>query len=181
MSSILETRSRAFRRPIKPFRVAPRPNSPFAEGLVIDEPGLSSPIDQRTLPTIDGAGLTADEHRQVNGARNRAMGEYGRSCPDAEWAEIERVGRAAATDQLRIVLKARPGAPPLPAKPMPMGTVHTPKAARRRPYTTADVAWWVLNSPTRHDGYDVISLGARWDRMAQEALAESRLEVGLIA
>jgi hypothetical protein len=105
----------AFRRPVKPSRVSPRANADFATGL---EPlGLHSAIDSRTLPTIEGRGLTEAESTRVTGAQNRARTGYGMMAPDATFPEIERVATLAATDELRRCLKDRPAAKPLEAKP----------------------------------------------------------------
>lgn len=149
-------------RPTKPVRVAPRPDAPFGEGL--EERGLCCPIDQRPLPTINGQGLEQREFWRINGAQNRAMASYGFDCPEASQAEIERVGRLAATDELRRVLAERPAAPALKPVdgihnvdviPVPMGTTQTERPrgrcghhdhASRRPYRPyherQDEIWW---------------------------------------
>lgn len=80
----------------------------FAEG--IEEVGRHSPIDQRTLPTIGGLGLTEEENRRVNGARNRARAAYAAMAPEASEADLDRVARLAATDELRRTLALRPAA-----------------------------------------------------------------------
>ncbi|WP_406699168.1 hypothetical protein V5E97_09845 [Singulisphaera sp. Ch08] len=86
-------------------------------------PGRSTPIDSRTLPAIDGSGLTIQEWFRVNGCRNRAKAAYAVDSPMAEHDEIEYVGRKAAQDELRRTLKDRPVAPEL-AKPAPV--IETP-------------------------------------------------------
>lgn len=148
-------------RPVFPIRHTPRPVAPFAAG--IEPVGPHTPIDQRPLPTIYGAGLTEEETRRVTGARNRARAYYARECPDASDTELERVARLAATDELRRALKDRPAAPPLAIKVTPPVAPVTPAPAprphpqpRRMPYTAADLAWAAqeLNQDARD--YEVV-------------------------
>ncbi|WP_422928334.1 hypothetical protein [Singulisphaera sp. PoT] len=242
---------------VKPTRKSPRPDRPFGEGLLPDETPLSCPIDQRPLPNINGSGLTCEESRRINGAKNRAFAEYARSCPEASPAECDRVARKAAADEMRRLLKERPPAPPLKraedelevvllkdsemtdkecrrvvsafwrgfcdfenkhpgidaewcephgqkaademrwkisreralAKRGAEKAVETPVpapvakparvAGKSLPFTAEDAQWWAENSPTRNYGYEVLSMGRRWDRRANEAAAQHLLEVGL--
>ncbi|WP_422927005.1 hypothetical protein [Singulisphaera sp. PoT] len=141
---------------VKPTRVAPRREAAFGEGLE-DQPGLSCPIDQRPLPTIQGVGLTGEESRRVNGARNRAFAEYARSCPEATLPECDVVARKAAHDELRRLLKERPAAPALApvvevepevaVEPVPVvsprhTSIPIPKFARRPNHDRGDELWW---------------------------------------
>lgn len=96
--------------PIRETRVAPRPH------VRLEFPGLCTPIDQRTLPTIEGVGLEADELSRVNRARNRAMSVYRVDCSPSDLDLAESVGRAAAKDELRRTLRDRPHAKPLVVK-----------------------------------------------------------------
>lgn len=142
-------------RSVKPTRVAPKAAASFGEGLIVaDKPGRHTPIDQRTLPAIDGAGLTTEEWFVVNGRSNQVKAEYARSMPAATHAELHAVGQRAATDALRQVLKARPAAPELVVKAEPVKAdrwievemvplTRTParKSARFEP-STEDRLWW---------------------------------------
>ncbi|WP_422931412.1 hypothetical protein [Singulisphaera sp. PoT] len=246
-----------YQLPIKPTRVAPHHDRPFAEGVLPEETPLYCPIDQRQLPNINGSGLTCEESRRINGAKNRAFAEYARSCPEASLPECERVARKAAADEMRRLLKERPPAPPLKAaedelevvllkdsqmtdkearrvvsafwrgycdfenkhpgvdagwcephgqkaademrwrisreralakreaekaaqepEPAPV-TKPARKAGKTLPFSLEDAQWWAENSPTRNYGYEVLSMGRRWDRRADEAAAQHLLEVGL--
>ncbi|SIN70204.1 hypothetical protein SAMN05444166_0243 [Singulisphaera sp. GP187] len=73
----------------------------------IETPGRSTPIGQRTLPTINGAGLTQDEFFRVNGYGNRARSAYAAGMPDVDSIELDRVERKAREDGLRAVLRDR--------------------------------------------------------------------------
>jgi hypothetical protein len=66
------------------------------------------------LPRIDGHGLSREELARVNKARNIARYEYGMACPDGPMSDVDAVGRRAAQDALRAVLRDRPAAPALP-------------------------------------------------------------------
>ncbi|WP_422928592.1 hypothetical protein [Singulisphaera sp. PoT] len=194
--SILTAPSRSVRVysrlvPAKPTRRSDRPARPFGEGL--EERGLSCPIDQRPLPTIQGVGLTCEESRRINGARNRAFAEYASSCPEATLIECEVVARKAATDELRRALMDRPAAPELKApepepvvEAVPMGTVGKPARnhGRCKPFTSADLDWWAANSPTRNEGYVVVARRMTWERWHREAaqeVAEAMEPVGILA
>ncbi|WP_422928588.1 hypothetical protein [Singulisphaera sp. PoT] len=121
---------------VKPTRRSPRIDAPFAEGL--EERGLCCPIDRRPLPTIDGVGLEAGELARLGRARTRAMAAYAKDCPFADRAEVECVGKKAATDELRRLLMERPAAPELvtpepEVEAVPMGTAtgEIPQLPRR--------------------------------------------------
>ncbi|WP_422931419.1 hypothetical protein [Singulisphaera sp. PoT] len=243
--------------PIKPTRVAPHHNRPFAEGILPEVAPLSCPIDQRPLPNINGSGLTCEQSRRINGAKNRAFAEYAHSCPEASLIDCERVGRKATADEMRRLLKERPPAPPhkaaadelevellkdsqmtdkearrvvsaywkgfcafedahpgvdagwcephgqkaademrwkisreralakreaeaavLEPEPAPVAKPAR-KAGKTLRFSREDAQWWAENSPTRNFGYEVLSMGRRWDRRANEAAVQHRLEVGL--
>ena len=174
---------------VKPTRRSPRIDTPFAEGL--EERGLCCPIDRRPLPTIDGVGLEAGELARLGRARTRAMAAYAKDCPFADRAEVEYVGKKAATDELRRLLMERPAAPELKApepkvEAVPMGTVEKPARnhGRCKPFTSADLDWWAANSPTRNDGYVVVARRMTWDRWHREAapeVAEAMEPVGILA
>jgi len=199
-------------RLVRPVRVTPPSTEPFGSGL--EEHGLCCPIDQRPLPTVDGVGLTKEEAWRVTGAENRARAAYAHDCPEATLLEIDHVARKAAMDELRRLLMERPAAPPLkPAKgvkgippsytpaetqaPVPMGTTQAERprgrncqhdnTSRPMPFTAADLAWWIQNSPTRNRDYEVVSRRPGvmdWSRWHQEAAPESPEEherVGVLA
>lgn len=151
---------RSFRRvlpPAKPTRIAPRPADDFAAGITTDKPGRCTPIDQRTLPTIEGAGLTTEEFRRVTGAENRARAAYAEGCPEASFAECHRVGVLAAKDELRRALKDRPAAPELKtvAKPAPRPAIKPTRRLAATAHTPADEQWWTAHAPSNRLGYYV--------------------------
>lgn len=94
------------RRPIKPTRHTIKPFSAFAAGI---EPVCS------VRPSIDGSGLSKLEVFRMWGVVNKVKSIYARDMPEADLVELDRVGRAAAKDELRRLLKDRPVAQDAPA------------------------------------------------------------------
>lgn len=97
--------------PIRETRVAPRPH------VRMEYPGLSCPIDQRPLPTIEGVGLEAYELRRVQWARNRAEAAFSLGCDPSDLDLVASVGRDAAREELKRVLRERAHARPPVVKP----------------------------------------------------------------
>jgi len=155
-------------KPTYPKRVAPRPETPFAEGLLVEVSAPAVETDPESsyslssiLPKTCGFGLTGEEHDRVANARNRTRIAYKADCPAAPYREVERVAEQAAKDEMRRVLSERPAAvevkvvEPTPAKPasVPFEAAKLAPTPVKRPsvrprlesrpvHTAADEVWW---------------------------------------
>ena len=119
--------------PIRETRVAPRPH------IRLEYPGLSCPIDQRVLPTIEGRGLEAYELRRVECARNAAEAAFSLDCDPCELDLAASVGRAAAREELKRVLRERTHARPLVVKPRRDAGDETWLAAMSRDFEVSPI------------------------------------------
>lgn len=116
--------------PIRPTRIAPRPEGEFAEGLLAEVDPESSYALSSILPKTCGFGLTGEEHDRVAAARNRTRAAFKSDCPAAPYREVERVAEQAAKDEMRRVLRERPAAVAVEVK---VDEQPTPVAAPAKP------------------------------------------------
>lgn len=70
---------------------------------------------------------------------------------------------------------------PATRRPFALG-VARPNRERRAPFTASDAAWWTQNAPSNRTGFEVLGLAdSRWDALAADSLAQSRVDAGCVA